>query len=121
MNNMLKNLVIWLVIGAMTMSGALCYGELAARFPEAGGSYVFLREAWGPAWGFLSGWISFFAGFAADLIDGLLDLAAHHVGRAEVGEARGVVAIELHRAVPVLEAAKGELKGILQYKCHMLA
>src|SRR5687768_11213314 len=40
-------LVIWVVLGALTLSGALCYGELAARFPEAGGSYVYLREIWG--------------------------------------------------------------------------
>lgn len=50
-------LVIWLLIGAMTLSGALCYGELAARFPEAGGSYVYLREIWGKAIAFLYGWM----------------------------------------------------------------
>ncbi len=36
---------VWLVMGAMALSGALCYGELAARFPEAGGGYVYLRRA----------------------------------------------------------------------------
>jgi basic amino acid/polyamine antiporter, APA family len=50
-------LVIWIVIGAMTLSGALCYGELAARFPEAGGSYVYLREIWGKPTAFLYGWM----------------------------------------------------------------
>jgi basic amino acid/polyamine antiporter, APA family len=50
-------LAIWLVIGAMTLSGALCYGELASRFPEAGGSYVYLREAWGRPAAFLYGWM----------------------------------------------------------------
>ena len=49
-------LVVWLVMGAMAVSGALCYGELAARFPEAGGGYVYLREAFGPALAFLYGW-----------------------------------------------------------------
>lgn len=49
--------MIWAVIGAMTLSGALCYGELAARFPQAGGSYVYLREAWGRAAAFLYGWM----------------------------------------------------------------
>src|SRR4029077_9514857 len=42
-------LVVWLVMGAMALTGALCYGELAARFPEAGGGYVYLRRAYGPA------------------------------------------------------------------------
>jgi basic amino acid/polyamine antiporter, APA family len=37
-------LLVWLIMGAMALSGALCYGELATRFPEAGGGYVYLRE-----------------------------------------------------------------------------
>ena len=49
-------LVVWLVMAAMALCGALCYGELAARFPEAGGGYVYLREAYGPAVAFLYGW-----------------------------------------------------------------
>src|SRR5579863_4743393 len=49
----------WLVTGFMTVVGALCYGELAAMMPKAGGQYVFLREALGPLWGFLYGWTLF--------------------------------------------------------------
>src|ERR1700746_2652761 len=46
----------WMVTGFMTITGALCYGELAAMMPKAGGQYVYLREALGPLWGFLYGW-----------------------------------------------------------------
>jgi len=49
-------LVVWLAMGAMAVCGALCYGELAARFPEAGGGYVYLREAFGRRLAFLYGW-----------------------------------------------------------------
>ena len=49
--------VIWITIGAMTLSGAFCYGELASRFPEAGGSYVYLREIYGKVTAFLYGWM----------------------------------------------------------------
>ncbi len=49
----------WLITGFMTMVGALCYGELAAMMPRAGGQYVYLREALGPLWGFLYGWTLF--------------------------------------------------------------
>jgi len=49
-------LVVWLVVGAMTVSGALCFGELAARYPEAGGIYVYLREGYGKGLAFLYGW-----------------------------------------------------------------
>ena len=51
-------LLVWLVVGAAAFCGALCYGELAARFPEAGGGYAYLREAWGPLAAFLYGWKS---------------------------------------------------------------
>jgi APA family basic amino acid/polyamine antiporter len=52
-------LVAWVVAGALTIAGALSYGELAAMMPQAGGMYVYLREAYGPLWGFLYGWTLF--------------------------------------------------------------
>jgi basic amino acid/polyamine antiporter, APA family len=52
-------LVAWLVTGALTIIGALSYGELAAMMPKAGGQYVYLREAFSPLWGFLYGWTLF--------------------------------------------------------------
>jgi APA family basic amino acid/polyamine antiporter len=50
-------LAVWLIVGAMTLSGALCYGELAARYPRSGGSYVYLQECLGPRGAFLYGWM----------------------------------------------------------------
>jgi APA family basic amino acid/polyamine antiporter len=50
-------LFVWLVMGLMAVAGALCYGGLAARYPEAGGGYVYLREAYGPRVAFLYGWM----------------------------------------------------------------
>jgi basic amino acid/polyamine antiporter, APA family len=52
-------LVVWIVTGLLTLMGALCYGELAAMMPKAGGQYVYLREAFSPMWGFLYGWTLF--------------------------------------------------------------
>ena len=49
-------LVAWMLAGVMTITGALCCAELAAMMPRAGGQYVFLREAFGPATAFLFGW-----------------------------------------------------------------
>jgi APA family basic amino acid/polyamine antiporter len=49
-------LVAWAVTGVLTVSGALTYGELAAMMPQAGGMYIYLREAFSPLWGFLYGW-----------------------------------------------------------------
>jgi basic amino acid/polyamine antiporter, APA family len=52
-------LVAWLIGGALTIAGALSYGELSAMMPQAGGMYVYLREAYSPLWGFLYGWTLF--------------------------------------------------------------
>ncbi len=52
-------LAVWVVTGLLTVAAALSYGELAAMMPEAGGQYVFLREAYSPFWGFLYGWTLF--------------------------------------------------------------
>ena len=49
-------LVVWLVAGLMALAGAVVYGELAARDPNAGGGYVYLRNAWGSRLAFLYGW-----------------------------------------------------------------
>jgi APA family basic amino acid/polyamine antiporter len=49
-------LVTWIITGVLTVAGALSYGELAAMMPQAGGMYVYLREAFSPLLGFLYGW-----------------------------------------------------------------
>src|SRR6476619_3749659 len=52
-------LAVWTAIGGMAVCGALCYGALAARYPQAGGGYVYLRETYGPRIAFLYGWKCF--------------------------------------------------------------
>jgi len=52
-------LLAWIVGGLLTITGALCCAELATMMPHAGGVYVFLRQAYGPALGFLFGWTLF--------------------------------------------------------------
>ena len=52
-------LVARLLTGVLTVAAALSYGELASMMPEAGGMYVYLREAFSPLWGFLYGWTLF--------------------------------------------------------------
>jgi APA family basic amino acid/polyamine antiporter len=53
-------ITVWVVAGLLSLAGALTYAELAAMMPRAGGEYVFIREAYGPVWGFLYGWTRFF-------------------------------------------------------------
>lgn len=52
-------LLAWVISGLMTVLAAVTYGELAAMMPRAGGQYVYLREAFGPLFGFLYGWTLF--------------------------------------------------------------
>jgi len=47
---------VWVVGGLLSLAGALSYAELAAAIPEAGGEYAYLREAYGPLWGFIYSW-----------------------------------------------------------------
>jgi len=52
-------LMAWVITSVLTMAAAVSYGELASMLPQAGGMYVYLREAFSPLWGFLYGWTLF--------------------------------------------------------------
>jgi APA family basic amino acid/polyamine antiporter len=58
---------IWVVGALFALAGALCYSELGINLPSSGGEYVYLTRAYGPTWGFMTGWVSFFAGFSAPI------------------------------------------------------
>jgi basic amino acid/polyamine antiporter, APA family len=51
-------LAMWIVMGTLSAAGALCFAELSTRFPRAGGSYIYLREAFGPRCAFIYGWMA---------------------------------------------------------------
>jgi basic amino acid/polyamine antiporter, APA family len=53
-------LLVWLAAGVLSLLGALTYGEMGAAKPDAGGLYVYLRDALGPLPAFLYGWTMFF-------------------------------------------------------------
>ena len=60
-------MLIWVVGAVCALAGAFCYSELGVNFPSSGGEYVYLTEAYGAPWGFMTGWASFFAGFSAPI------------------------------------------------------
>jgi len=68
---------IWIIGAVLAFAGALSYSELGAMFPEAGGEYVYLREAFGSIFGFLTGWASFIAGFSAPIGAATIGFAAY--------------------------------------------
>jgi APA family basic amino acid/polyamine antiporter len=73
-------LMLWVIGGIAALSGALCYGELAAALPRSGGEYHFLSEIYHPALGFMAGFVSATVGFAAPVA-----LAAMAFGKYFIG------------------------------------
>ena len=72
-------LSIWVVGAIAALLGAICYSELAVNFPRSGGEYVYLSRAYGPTWGFISGWVSLFAGFSAPIAAAALSFSSYVV------------------------------------------
>jgi basic amino acid/polyamine antiporter, APA family len=82
-------LLVWLAAGVLTLCGALACAELASAFPRTGGVYVFLKEAWSPAAGFLWGWAmlwSMHTGIIAAIAMVFARYAAHFVPLGEGGQ-----------------------------------
>lgn len=67
----------WIVGGVIALCGAATYGELGSLMPRAGGEYVYLREAYHPAVGFMSGWVSLVVGFSAPIAAAALLFASY--------------------------------------------
>jgi len=68
-------LLIWVTGALCALAGALCYSELGVNFPNSGGEYVYLTRAFGPTWGFMTGWVSLVAGFSAPIAASALAFA----------------------------------------------
>src|SRR5579883_944375 len=109
-------IAVWLIMGASAIGGALTFGGLAARYPEAGGLYVYLREAYGPRVGFLYGWLSMLVtdpGLTAFLGVGLASYAARLVPLSAWGvKGVAVAAIAALAGVNMLGASIGS--GVLR-------
>ena len=73
------DLILWIyaIGGICAFLGAMCYAELGINFPSSGGEYVYLTKAFGPVWGFMTGWASFFAGFSAPIAAAALAFSAY--------------------------------------------
>jgi APA family basic amino acid/polyamine antiporter len=70
-------LLIWFVGAMVALAGAFCYSELGVNFPSSGGEYVYLTQAYGPVWGFMTGWVSFIAGFSSPIAAAALAFSSY--------------------------------------------
>lgn len=77
-------LLVWVLGGILSLAGALVWAELGTMFPHAGGEYVYLREAFGPFWGFLCGWAAFLATFSGSIAVLAIALAEYVVAVSPV-------------------------------------
>jgi APA family basic amino acid/polyamine antiporter len=104
-------LLVWIAIGGMAICGALCYGALAARFPQTGGGYVYLRQTYGPRLAFLYGWKCFLImdpGITAALATGFAAYAAYLLPLGPVGmRLAAVAAIGLFAVVHIIGVRAG--------------
>ena len=99
-------LSVWALMGLLSVAGALCYAELGTRFPEAGGGFVFLREAFGERTAFVYGWMSLLVmdpGLTAALAVGLAQyVLALLGGPASLVRVVAIVSIILMSIVSIL-------------------
>jgi len=103
----------WVLGGVVALSGALSNGELGGLFMRSGGEYVYLREAYGPLFGFLSGWTSFWIAFPGTIAALAAGFGAAVVGMLglespEAPTAIGVVAILALTGVNALGLSPGK-------------
>jgi len=70
-------IIAWIIGGVIALCGAASYAELGSMMPKAGGEYVYLREAYHPWVGFMSGWVSLTAGFSAPIAAAALAFAKY--------------------------------------------
>lgn len=104
---------VWIFGGVLSLAGALTYAELAAMLPEAGGEYNYLREAYGPFWGFLYGWTQMWvakSGSIATLATGFYLYLANF--RPELAVTAFVIPLPLGENFGPLEVRTGQLFAI---------
>src|SRR5580704_12695056 len=94
----------WVVGGIYALCGAAAYAELGALMPRAGGEYVYLRDAYHPAVGFMSGWVSLTAGFSAPIAAAALAFAAYVGKIVPYGDDPKLVACALIAGITLLHA-----------------
>jgi APA family basic amino acid/polyamine antiporter len=110
-------LVAWVIGGVLALCGAAAYAELGAMMPRAGGEYVYLREAYHPAIGAMSGWVSLTAGFSAAIAVSALGFATYlHdvVPGLDAGLSQRVVAVALVLAMTGLHSLDTAIGGRVQ-------
>ena len=107
-------LLAWVIGGVVALCGAATYAELGTMMPKAGGEYVYLRDAYHPAVGFVSGWVSLTAGFSAPIASAAIAFATYIAVLTGHAEHAKVIACALILAVTSLHAFDTKVGGRVQ-------
>src|SRR5438093_8682048 len=113
--------LVWVVGGIVSLLGALSIAELAAAYPEAGGQYAYLREAYGTVWAFLYGWANFAVINTASIAAIAVGFARYIGFFVPLGEAAvRIVAIASIVGLTVLNCRRVRLGATTQHVLPML-
>jgi len=104
-------LMLWVLGGVGAFCGALCYGELGSMMPRSGGEYTYLSNIYHPALGFLSGWVSMVAGFAAPIALAAIALG-EYAGAILPGLDKTVIAVSVIVILSLVHLAN------VKFGCH---
>ena len=104
-------LMLWVLGGVGAFCGALCYGELGSMMPRSGGEYTYLSQIYHPAIGFLSGWVSMVAGFAAPIALAAIALG-EYAGAILPGLDKTVIAVSVIVILSLVHLAN------VRFGCH---
>ena len=104
-------LMLWVLGGVGAFCGALCYGELGSMMPRSGGEYTYLSHIYHPAIGFLSGWVSMVAGFAAPIALAAIALG-EYAGAILPGLDKTVIAVSVIVILSLVHLAN------VRFGCH---
>jgi basic amino acid/polyamine antiporter, APA family len=104
-------LMLWVLGGVGAFCGALCYGELGSMMPRSGGEYTYLSNIYHPAIGFLSGWVSMVAGFAAPIALAAIALG-EYAGAILPGLDKTVIAVAVIVILSLVHVAH------VKFGCH---
>jgi APA family basic amino acid/polyamine antiporter len=111
----LTMILTWVVGGVVALAGAAAYAELGAMMPRVGGEYVYLREAYHPVVGVMSGWASLVAGFSAPIAAAAIAFAAYLAAVVPaLAGSQPLVAIGLIAAMTLLHAFDTVIGGRVQ-------
>ena len=112
-------MAVWMAGALIAFAGALTFAELASRYPQAGGHYVYIREGFGGAWAFLYGWMLLLVIATGALASLALAFAGYLAAFVPLGPlAQKLIAADNHRRIDYHQFLRCEAGGTYDHRAH---